>query len=90
MLSSDEQSETHYRPAHFSEPEIESQPEIKKMPKTKPKWRTSLELKSKATVDSYKPHIIAFIKAKGDGKTFVQEDINDYFAQLKNDDESKP
>ena len=65
-------------------------PEIKKMPKTKPKWKTSLDLKSKATVDSYKPHIMAFIKAKGEHQTFDQEDINDYFEKLKDDDESKP
>ena len=47
---------------------------------TKPKWMISLDLKSKATVDSYKPHIKAFIKAKGENNIFVQEDINDYFA----------
>ena len=60
------------------------------MPASKPKWKNKLDLKSKTTASGYKPHIKAFIKARGKSETFIQEDIDDYFANIKRTDDRKP
>ena len=63
--------------------------EVSKTQVTKPRWQNKLSHKKEATASSYKPHIEAFIKARGKSDTFVQEDIDDYFAQIRKDDELK-
>ena len=42
------------------------------------------------TASNYKPHIKAFIKAKGNYQIFVQPDIDEYFARINKADERKP
>ena len=42
------------------------------------------------TGSGYKPHIEAFIKARGNAVKFVQADIDSYFAEIKKADDRKP
>ena len=42
------------------------------------------------TASAYKPHIMAFIKAKTESQFFTQADLDDYFATINQADERKP
>lgn len=66
------------------------QPEINEEPNAKPKWKTNLNLKADSTVSSYEKHIKAFIKSRTNIGTFEQDDINHYFAKIKEEDDRKP
>ena len=66
------------------------EPEFNEIPTVKVKWQNKLGLKSKTTAANYKPHIEAFIKARGSSDIFIQEDIDDYFAEVKKADDRKP
>ena len=66
------------------------EPEFNEMPTVKVKWQTKLGRKPPATADTYKPHIKAFIKSRGNSDIFIQEDIDDYFAEIKRMDDLKP
>ena len=67
-----------------------AEPELNEMPTVKVKWQTKLGRKPPATADTYKPQIKAFIKSRGNSDIFIQEDIDDYFAEVKKADDRKP
>ena len=89
VRSSDELSEAYYQPPPSIEPEAVVDPELNEMPTVKVKWQTKLGRKAPATADTYKPHIKAFVKSRGNSDIFIQEDIDDYFAEVKKVDDRK-
>ena len=75
--------EAYYQQPVNDEPTIHQEPDPVVSVPASHKWENKLALKSIATAAHYKPYIKAFIKEKGNGGVFVQDDVDDYFFRMQ-------
>ena len=68
--------------------EPEAQPKVDSFAEAK--WEAKLQLKSTSAQISYGYHIREFQKLKGYGSIFTQQEIDEYFLQVKKADDKKP